>query len=221
MITPQIHLTVFRNLLGHPKITDLLKEFQRKLLTEYIGIYLMKVALTTIKKYFFSFAGSRSWRSRGSRESVQHHKRHAWGAHQKFRGKSFKFSQRWEIRRDALQRVEAFEPGFLKIFWNLPASSKFGNMLVLGRWSNLIRARYVTPICLQGQANKKQEYVEKIETINRIQTAQQDIINWLSAQSVLFEERYKMSWVNRQYWSKSARVIMMLWYLSFGQLCLI
>ena len=81
-------------------------------------------------------------------------------------------------------------------------------MLVLGRWSNLIRARYVTPICLQGQANKKQEYVEKIETINRIQTAQQDIINWLSAQSVLFEERYKMSWVNRQYWSKSARVIM-------------
>ncbi|XP_063682864.1 phosphatidylinositol 3-kinase regulatory subunit gamma-like isoform X2 [Bolinopsis microptera] len=45
----------------------------------------------------------------------------------------------------------------------------------------------------EGQANKKQEYVEKIETINRIQTAQQDIINWLSAQSVLFEERYKMS----------------------------
>ena len=40
---------------------------------------------------------------------------------------------------------------------------------------------------------KKREYVEKIETINRIQTAQNDILNWLFAQQVLFDERFKMS----------------------------
>lgn len=43
------------------------------------------------------------------------------------------------------------------------------------------------------EASKKQEFVEKIDTITRIQTAQQDVLNWLRTQSALFEERFKVS----------------------------
>lgn len=42
-------------------------------------------------------------------------------------------------------------------------------------------------------ANKKKDYVEKLERITKIQTAQQDILNWLQAQTILFDERFKMS----------------------------